>query len=62
MNGSTKAAKGRIEEATGVLAGNAKLRAKGQKDQAVGHIKQTFENGVRHVKTATRKIVGHAAR
>jgi len=40
MKGSTEVVKGRIEEAAGVLTGNDKLRAKGQTDQAVGHVKQ----------------------
>ena len=40
MKGSTRIAKGRIEEAAGALAGNDKLRAKGQRDQAIGQVKQ----------------------
>ena len=40
MGGKTDIVKGRIEEAGGVLTGNDKLRAKGQTDQAVGHVKQ----------------------
>ena len=39
-----------------------KLRAKGQKDQAVGHVKQAAENGVRQVKAAAQRIVDNAAR
>ena len=39
MGGKTDIAKGRIEEAAGVLIGNDKLRAKGKSDQAVGHVK-----------------------
>ena len=57
MHGSTKVVKGRVEEATGVLTGNDKLRAKGQTDQAVGHVKQAAEKGVRQIKDAVRKIV-----
>jgi uncharacterized protein YjbJ (UPF0337 family) len=56
MKGTTKVAKGRIEEAAGVLAGNDRLRAKGQTDQAVGHVKQAVETGVRQVKESARKI------
>ena len=41
MNGSTKIAKGRIEEAAGALVGNDKLRAKGQRDQTIGRMRQT---------------------
>jgi uncharacterized protein YjbJ (UPF0337 family) len=40
MGGKTDIAKGRIEEAAGVLAGNDKLRNKGKTDQAVGQVKQ----------------------
>ena len=60
MKGSTKVVKGRIEEAAGALTGNDRLRAKGQTDQAVGHVKQVAETGVRQVKEAVRKIVGKA--
>ena len=57
MKGSTKIVKGRIEEAAGALTDNDKLRAKGQTDQAVGHIKQAAEKGVRQAKESARKIV-----
>ena len=57
MKGSTEVVKGRIEEAAGALTGNDKLRAKGQTHQAVGHIKQAVETGVRQIKEAARKIV-----
>ena len=39
MGGKLDIAKGRIEEAAGVLAGNANLKNKGKVDQAVGNIK-----------------------
>ena len=57
MSGKTDIVKGRIEEAGGVLTGNDKLRAKGQTDQAVGHVKQAAEKGIRQVKESARKIV-----
>ena len=57
MKGSTKVAKGRVEEAAGALTDNERLRAKGQTDQAVGHVKQAVEKGVRQVKESVRKIV-----
>ena len=60
MKGSTKVAKGRIEEAAGALTGNDKLRAKGQTDQAVGQVKQSAEKGVRQVAESARKIVDKA--
>lgn len=40
MKGSTRIAKGRVEEAAGALAGNGKLRAKGRRDQTLGQVKQ----------------------
>ncbi len=60
MNGSTEVVKGRIKEAAGVLTGNDKLRAKGQTDQAVGHVKQAAEKGVRKSKEAAQKVVDKA--
>jgi uncharacterized protein YjbJ (UPF0337 family) len=61
MQGTTKVVKGQIEEAAGALTGNDRLRAKGQTDQVVGHVKQAAEKGVRQVKAAARKIVDKAA-
>ena len=43
MGGKTDIAKGRIEEAAGVLTGNDKLRHKGKNDQVVGQFKKTAE-------------------
>jgi len=60
MKGSTEVVKGRIKEAAGVLTGNDKLRAQGQTDQAVGHVKQAAEKGVRQAKESARKIVDKA--
>jgi len=57
MKGSTEVVKGRFEEAAGALTGNNRLRAKGQTDQAVGHVEQAVEKGVRQVKQSVRKIV-----
>ena len=60
MNGSAKIAKGRIEEAAGALVGNDKLRAKGERDQAVGQIRKDADQGVRKVQTAAREMVDKA--
>jgi uncharacterized protein YjbJ (UPF0337 family) len=60
MKGSTEVVKGRLEEAAGVLTGNNKLRAKGQTHQAVGHLKQAVETGVRQIKEAARRIGNNA--
>ena len=57
MKGSPQVVKGRVEEAAGALTGNDKLRAKGQTDQAVGHVKQAAEKGVKDVKDSVRRIV-----
>ena len=62
MKGSIQVVKGRIEEATGALAGNDKLRAKGQADQSVGHIKQAAEKGIRQVEKAMGKMLDKAAK
>ena len=46
MSGETDDAKGRIKEAAGALAGNAKLKRKGLAEQAVGNIKQVVEDTI----------------
>ncbi len=61
MKGSTKVAKGRIEEAAGALSDNNKLRDKGRKDQAVGHVKQAAEDCLRQVKRSVRGIMNNRA-
>jgi uncharacterized protein YjbJ (UPF0337 family) len=43
MSGTADRAKGRIKEATGVLAGDDKLRREGKVDQAVGKVKDAAE-------------------
>ena len=43
MGGKTDLVKGRVEEATGVLVGNDKLRHKGQTDQVIGRVKQAVK-------------------
>jgi uncharacterized protein YjbJ (UPF0337 family) len=60
MKGSTKVAKGRIEEAAGALTDNDSLRAKGQTDQAVGHVKQAAEKGIRKIVDKVRNIAQEA--
>ncbi len=61
MKGTPQVVKGRVEEAAGALSGNDRLRDKGQRDQAVGHVKQAAEAGVRKVEAAVRKIVDKSA-
>lgn len=41
MKSTIRIVKGRIEEAAGALVGNDKLRAKGQRDQTIGRMRQT---------------------
>ena len=48
---SAQRTKGRVKEGAGKLTGNAKLRAKGKTDQAIGNIKQAGEK----VKDALKK-------
>jgi uncharacterized protein YjbJ (UPF0337 family) len=42
--------KGRVKEAAGALAGNAKLKRKGRTDQATGSMKQAVEDAIDWVK------------
>ena len=58
--GLTDVVKGRVEEAAGALTNNNKLRAKGQKDQAIGHVKQLAEDSVKKVKNEACKSVNKA--
>lgn len=60
MKGTAGVVKGRIEEAAGALVDNDQLRAKGQRDQAVGQIRQVAEKGVREAKASARQIVDKA--
>ena len=60
MRGSAEVAKGRVEEAAGVLTSHDNLRVKGQADQAMGRVKQAAEAGVRQAKDNARKIVDKA--
>jgi uncharacterized protein YjbJ (UPF0337 family) len=58
--GTMDVVKGRIEEAAGALTGNDKLRARGQTDQAMGHVKQASEKVVRQARESARKMVADA--
>jgi len=62
MKGTTDVVKGRIKEAAGALTGDNKLRARGQADQAVGHVKQAADQAVRQVEEAARKVVAEVKR
>jgi uncharacterized protein YjbJ (UPF0337 family) len=52
--GKTDEVKGRVEEAAGALAGDEKLKQRGQIDQAAGKAKQTAEKVIDTVKKAVR--------
>lgn len=60
MKGTTNVVKGRIEEATGALTGNDKLRAKGRSDQRLGHAEQAAESGVQRARQTADAIVERA--
>jgi uncharacterized protein YjbJ (UPF0337 family) len=62
MKGLTKVLKGRIEVAAGALTGNDKLRAKGQTDQSVGHIKQAAEKVIGQFEKSVGKILDKAVK
>jgi uncharacterized protein YjbJ (UPF0337 family) len=51
-SGKSDEAKGRVKEAVGVLAGDAKLKREGKADQLVGKVKQKVEKVVDKVKGA----------
>lgn len=55
MGGKTDIAKGRIEEAAGVLTGNDKLRKRGKTDQAVGQVRQAAEKAADKVAKRMRE-------
>lgn len=57
MKGIAQVAKGRVEEAAGVLTGSNRLRARGQTDQAVGRVRQVAEKSVRQVKASAHQLV-----
>ena len=51
-SGKTDEVKGRVKEAAGALAGDAKLKRKGRVDQAIGKMKQKAEKVIDKVKDA----------
>lgn len=60
MKGSADVLKGRVEEAAGALVNNDKLRSRGRTDQAIGHVKQAAEAGVKKAKDVAEKTVDKA--
>ncbi len=53
-SGKTDELKGRVKEAAGALAGDAKLKREGKLDQAAGKTKQAVEKVVEKVRTAVK--------
>lgn len=60
MKGTAGIVKGRIKESAGVLVGNDKLRARGQRDQVVGHIRKEAEKSVDSARAEARDLVKKA--
>jgi uncharacterized protein YjbJ (UPF0337 family) len=50
-SGKSNKLMGRVMEAAGALAGNAKLKRKGLADQVVGNIKQMVEDAIEMVES-----------
>ncbi len=55
MSGKLDQAKGRVEEAAGVLADDKKLKQQGKMDQAVGKVKDASEKLVDKVKDTVKR-------
>ena len=52
MGGKMDKSKGRIEEATGVITENDRLKRQGKLDQAVGKVKEKVERAADAMKNA----------
>jgi uncharacterized protein YjbJ (UPF0337 family) len=57
MGSKSDKIKGRIKEAVGVLADDDRLKREGQRDQAVGEVKETVEKAAEKVKETVAKAV-----
>jgi uncharacterized protein YjbJ (UPF0337 family) len=57
MGSKSDKIKGRIKEAVGVLADDDRLKRQGQRDQAVGEVKETVEKAAEKVKETVAKAV-----
>jgi uncharacterized protein YjbJ (UPF0337 family) len=56
MGSKTDKIKGRIKEAVGALTDNDDLKREGQRDQAVGEVKEAAENAVEQVKDTVERV------
>jgi uncharacterized protein YjbJ (UPF0337 family) len=55
MGGKMDQIKGRIKEAAGVLTDDDRLKREGQRDQAVGEVKEKVEKAAQQVKETVRR-------
>ncbi|HSF31379.1 MAG TPA: CsbD family protein [Candidatus Tectomicrobia bacterium] len=55
MGSKSDKIKGRIKEAVGVLADDDSLKREGQRDQAVGEVKETVEQAAQQVKDQVKR-------
>jgi uncharacterized protein YjbJ (UPF0337 family) len=60
MGGKTDKIKGRIKEAVGALTDNDTLKREGQRDQAVGEVKDAAESAAEKVKNTVARAVEKA--
>jgi uncharacterized protein YjbJ (UPF0337 family) len=60
MSGKIDTIKGRIKEAVGALTENDDLKREGQRDQAVGEVKEAAESAAEQVKDTVERAVDKA--
>ena len=60
MGGKTDKIKGRIKEAVGALTDNDTLKREGQRDQAVGEVKEAAESAAEKGKDTVARAVAKA--
>jgi uncharacterized protein YjbJ (UPF0337 family) len=56
MGSKTDKIKGRIKEAVGALTENDNLKREGQRDQAVGEVKEVAESAAEQVKDKAERV------
>jgi uncharacterized protein YjbJ (UPF0337 family) len=56
MGSKTDKIKGRIKEAVGALTDDDDLKREGQRDQAVGEVKEVAENAAQRVKDKAEEV------
>ena len=57
MGSKTDKIKGRSKEAVGVLKDNDNFKREGQREQAVGEVKEAAESAAEHVKDTVERAV-----